>query len=341
MTQLVRVVIAIPTLNETATIESVLRTLTPADMPNLRIVVVDGGSSDDTCAIVRGLAAELPFIQLADYPVFGPALGIAAAINLVARTADADILIRCDAHAIYPRDYVPRLLETLRRTGATSVVVPMDSVGRGCFQKAVAWVCDMPIGSGGAAHRGGHNSDFVDHGHHAAFRLDTFLAVGGYDESFSHNEDAELDCRLRAAGGVIYLDADIRIGYYPRATPRALWRQYFRYGRGRSRTMRRYPGSIRFRQLAVPGHVVLSLASIVAAAIAGRWSFLAWPMLYLMLLAGTSLLLAARQRIWCGLWSGPAAFIMHTAWAGGFFAGLLFIRETHHRRDLSPMRATQ
>ena len=128
-------------------------------------------------------------------------------------------------------------------------------------------------------------------------------------------------------GGTIYLDADIRIAYYPRATPGALWRQYFRYGSGRSRTMRRHWASVRLRQLAVPGHAVLSLASIAAAAIAGRWEFLAWPLFYLMLLPGASLLLAARKRAWCGFWGGPAAFIMHTAWAGGFFAGLLLIRE--------------
>ena len=212
-----------------------------------------------------------------------------------------------------------------------------DSAGRGCFQKAVACVCDTAIGSGGAAHRGGRASGFVDHGHHAAFRLDAFLAAGGYDESFTHNEDAELDCRLRTAGGTIYLDADNRIGYYPRATPLALWRQYFRYGRGRSRTMRRHWASTRLRQLAVPGHAVLSLASIAAAMIAGSPDFLAWPLLYLALLAGTSLLLAARNKAWCGLWGGPAAFIMHTAWAGGFFAGLLLIRETRWRRHYQVM----
>ena len=31
-------------------------------------------------------------------------------------------------------------------------------------------------------------------------RIAAFRGVGGYDESFSHNEDAELDYRLRQAG---------------------------------------------------------------------------------------------------------------------------------------------
>ena len=36
-------------------------------------------------------------------------------------------------------------------------------------------------------------------------RIAAFRAVGGYDESFSHNEDAELDYRLRQAGYRIWM----------------------------------------------------------------------------------------------------------------------------------------
>ena len=53
-----------------------------------------------------------------------------AAVNLaVERFGDgADILVRCDAHAGYPRGYIARLVATLDRVGADAVVVPMDSV---------------------------------------------------------------------------------------------------------------------------------------------------------------------------------------------------------------------
>ena len=201
----------------------------------------------------------------------------------------------------------------------------MDSVGDGCFQRAVAWVSDTPVGSGGAAHRGGRRSGFVDHGHHAAFRLDTFRRAGGYDDSFTHNEDAEFDCRQRALGARVWLDAGIRLAYHPRATPRALALQYFRYGAGRSRTLRRHPGSLRARQLAVPLHVGLCLLALL---IAPWWPWaLAWPALYALLLGATSLLLAAKHRSLCGLAAGPAAALMHGAWAAGFLWGWASVRE--------------
>jgi succinoglycan biosynthesis protein ExoA len=321
-----RVVVAVPALNEATGIEDVLRGLAAeADsFADFKIVVADGGSTDGTQAIVEQLAAEFPCVSL----VKNPGVIQSAGVNLAARcNPAADILVRCDAHAVYPPHYIKRLVDTMERMGSDSVVVPMDCVGRDCFEKAVGWVSDTPVGSGGSAHRGGKRSGFVDHGHHAAFRMASFAAAGGYDESFRQNEDAEFDNRLTARGGRVFLDADIRIGYHPRGDFGGLWRQYFNYGFGRSRTARRHPHTIRLRQLLVPAHFCLSLVSLVSAAAAGQALFLAWPLLYLSVLFATSLAIALAKRSGCGLLAGPAAGVMHTAWAAGFLTGLARTRE--------------
>jgi succinoglycan biosynthesis protein ExoA len=321
-----RVVVAVPVLNEATVIAGVLRGLaTEADsFADFRIVVADGGSSDGTQAMVEQLAAELPCISL----IKNPGVIQSAGVNLAARcNPAADILVRCDAHAVYPPHYIKRLVDTMERMGSDSVVVPMDCVGRSCFEKAVGWVSDTPIGSGGSAHRGGKRSGFVDHGHHAAFRMASFAATGGYDESFRQNEDAEFDNRLTARGGRVFLDADIRIGYHPRGDFGALWRQYFNYGFGRSRTARRHPHTIRLRQLLVPAHFCLSLASLALMVATGQALFLAWPLFYMSVLFATSLAIAMVKRSGCGLLAGPAAGVMHTAWAAGFLTGLARTRE--------------
>jgi succinoglycan biosynthesis protein ExoA len=331
------VLVVIPTLNEAGSIAQVLRSLRDDPPPDAAIsmVVVDGGSTDGTVDVVRRLAAADPAADPKVSVLANPARIQSAGINLAARTAGhgVDVLVRCDAHAAYPRGYIRQLLDTLERTGADAVVVAMDSVaGRGCLQRAVAWVSDTALGSGGSAHRGGRASGFVDHGHHAAFRMPGFLRLGGYDESFTHNEDAELDCRQRRLGGRIYLDADIRVGYYPRATLGGLEQQYFRYGYGRSRTARRHPGSIRARQLAVPLHFALS---VLALALAPMWpALLAWPLLYVAALGLASLQAAWRHRSVCGLLAGGAAGVMHLSWAAGFFAGLVSVRERPWRGAL-------
>jgi succinoglycan biosynthesis protein ExoA len=319
------VLIVIPALNEAATIGGLIASLRqglPKDL-EVRFVVADGGSTDGTQAIVRGAMAELPQLHLLHNDKRLQSAGINLAAS--AHGADAEILIRCDAHAQYPDGYAARLVESLRVHEADAVVVPMDSIGDTCIRKAVAWVSDTPLGSGGSAHRGGRASGWVDHGHHAAFRMSSFRRAGGYDESFSHNEDAELDCRQHAMGSRIFLDADIRIGYFPRNSFKALWRQYFNYGFGRSRTVRKHPGSLRLRQFAVPAHVVLSLAGLALT----PWSawFALWPAMYLGALLAGSAALAVKHRSLCGLLTGAAAFVMHTAWALGFFAGWATRRE--------------
>jgi succinoglycan biosynthesis protein ExoA len=319
------VLVVVPTLNEAAHIQDVLKSLLE-NLPRegrARVVVVDGGSTDGTVELVFALAAEHPELAFLN----NPDRIQSAAINLAARTFGRrfDVLVRCDAHAVYPPGFIERLVGTLRARDADAVVVPLDSTGRNPWQRAVAWVSNSPIGTGGASHRGGRRSGFVDHGHHAAFRLETFRRCGGYDSSFSHNEDAEYDCRQRALGARIYLDSAIRVRYVPRETAGALFRQYYRYGAGRSRTVRRHPGSLRLRQLAVPlafAVLVGSLALLPFHALG-----LVWPLAYLTILAGTSAYFALFQRSASGLLAGPAAFVMHTAWALGFLGGLLGRRE--------------
>jgi len=310
------ILVAVPTLNEEAHIETCLRSLIggDAEMARTRIVVADGGSTDRTRAIVEGLQTEFPNVTLID----NPARLQAAAINhAVIQCAGPDhrILVRCDAHSIYPPGYVLGVARTLEAQDAASVTVPMDAEGEGCFQHALALITDTRLGSGGSAHRGGVRSGWVDHGHHAGFDLGWYRRIGGYDESFSHNEDAEYDRRLTQAGGRIWLEADLRISIAPRATPMGLARQYWRYGRGRARTVLKHRMRPRLRQMIPVGHVaalVVSAALILLHPIG--WLY---PAAYGVLALGASLW-AMGQIGLCGLWAGSALAIMHTAWGAGF-----------------------
>ena len=93
--------------------------------------------------------------------------------------------------------------------------------------------------------------------------------------------------------------------------------------------MRRHPGSLRLRQLAVPLHLLLSALALL---VSPWWTWaLAWPAGYALALAAASVLLALRHRSARGLLAGPAAAVMHTAWASGFFAGLIAHRERRWR----------
>lgn len=317
------VLIVIPTLNESKHIVSVLDSISARLPANTTIVVADGGSSDDTAQKVQNYARQHAYVKL----LHNPQKIQSAAVNLAVEKFGhgTEYVIRCDAHAIYPANFISALLDAIRQHDADSVVVPMDSKGESCFQNAVAWVSDSLIGSGGSAHRGGNFSGYVDHGHHAIFKTASFIRNKGYDATFTHNEDAEFDCRLRARGMKIYLDGKIRLVYHPRASFKSLFKQYFNYGKGRSRTVRKHPTSLRLRQFAVPACIGSSLLALPLALIT-PYSLII-PAGYLaLLLAGTASVVAKHKKP-CALLAGVAAFAMHSGWALGFAYGMVRLRE--------------
>lgn len=311
------VLAVVPTLNEAAHIETCLASLIEgdADMARVTVVVADGGSTDRTCEIVEGLRGRWPNLTLIDNPKRLQSAALNRAVATMAGQGHR-VLVRCDAHSGYPPGFVMNVARALADTGAASVAVPMDAGGQGCFRRALACITDTKLGSGGSAHRGGQRSHWVDHGHHAGFDLDWYRRLGGYDESFSHNEDAEYDRRLTEAGGRIWLDAALRIGIVTRGTPAALWKQYWQYGRGRARTVLKHRMTPRLRQMVPVGHVGVLALSL---ALLPFYTFgLVYPVLYGALVLGASLWAMGRLASPCGLWAGVAVAVMHTAWGAGF-----------------------
>jgi succinoglycan biosynthesis protein ExoA len=182
------------------------------------------------------------------------------------------------------------------------------------------------LGTGGAAHRHVGEARFVDHGHHALMSVEAFSLVGGYDPSFSHNEDAELDHRLRASGTGIWLEPAAAVGYQPRATASGLFRQYRNYGLGRAKTVAKHGLALRPRQLApllVLPIVLAAVLSFAVSFIVPQLLVLAMPAaLWALIALGYGALLGLCQRNPCAMGAGVAAMIMHFAWSLGYWTYL-------------------
>jgi len=320
-----RVLIVIPCLNEEAHLPHLLETLcADPGAETARIVVADGGSSDSSVSIVEAFARRDARVAL----LHNPKRIQSAAVNLAVATFGEPslYLIRIDAHAIYPADYVAQLIAACEewRADAVTVVMRAEAPDGGWFQRANAAAQNSVLGAGGSAHRNAGARRWVDHGHHALFRRDVFIDAGGYDESFSHNEDAELDARILALDGRILLAGDITIGYIPRASARSLYRQYYNFGRGRARMLLLHRAKPKLRQMAplavAPAAFLALLApfapplSLMAAA-----PFAAW----LVLCFTGGLVLGARKRDGFAALAGAPAAIIHFAWSMGFWSALV------------------
>ena len=319
------VTIVVPTLNERDCIIGTLEDLAAsAKGIDHEIIVADGGSTDGTCQLVRTYAAQA-----------GSAVRLihnlkriqSAAVNLAAKEADvrATILLRADAHCFYPPGFVAMTVDALSQNDAQSVVVPMFTVGdKDSYQQAVALAQNSKLGNGGSAHREGDTpSGFVDHGHHAAFDLEFFRSLGGYDETFKTNEDAEYDARVAKAGGRIWMAREAEINYLPRRSPSALAKQYFGYGRGRCATIMKHRMRPKARQMApllIFATMTLSLVSLPVCmfSLLPIIGYVGLTLLYsAKITAGLSVRSAATLKV-CS-----AFVIMHNAWGAGFIAGLV------------------
>jgi succinoglycan biosynthesis protein ExoA len=313
------VLVVVPCLNEERHIESVVKKIL-AEQPrlNLKLIVADGGSTDGTKAVVSRLIATTDRVSMME----NPKRIQAAAINRAVRNhgTDARFLIRIDAHASYPARYCESLIKTQAQTRADSVVVSMRADGNTCFQRAAAAAQNSILGNGGSSHRNESAGEWVEHGHHALMTIEAFNAVGGYDETFPHNEDAELDARLIKGGFHIFLTGDTYVTYFPRGSAVRLFRQYFSFGHGRARNLMKH------RKGTKPRHLILTIIAptICLAALAPFAPICAVPAAaWAALCLGYGLLLGVRSRDLCAAGSGGAAIAMQAGWSFGFFVGLL------------------
>lgn len=310
--------IVIPCLNEEKTIGPLLNQLAEnRPSPDTPIVVVDGGSTDATIAIVTALADNVENVFLVPNPRTIQSAGINLAVELFGE--NRDYVIRIDAHGSYPDDYCTTLVQEAVLQSADSVVVGMRTVGYTDFQKAAAAAQNSLLGTGGSAHRVGAGGSWVDHGHHALMSIAAFRSVGGYDPTFSHNEDAELDLRLRAAGYRIWMTAKTSMVYYPRSSPTALFKQYLRYGRGRAKNVLKHRSVPKLRQAlplgVVPAVALAALSPVtwLAAIPAGTW---------LAVCTSYGLAKAVQSGDRSGVLIPVAVADMHLAWSAGFWLEL-------------------
>jgi len=257
------VTVAMPCLDEAHHVEACLASVLAQDYPpdRLEVLVADGGSTDGTRQILARLAAADPRVQVIDNPDRLQASGMNAAI----RKARGDVIVRMDVHCDYAPGYLRKCVEALRRTGAENVGGAQRARATTPFQRALCAALESPLGVGGARYRSEDQEGFVDTVFLGAFPRRVFEEVGLYDPGAATNEDAELNQRIVAAGGRVYLSREIVVHYFPRGSFRALARQYFRYGRGRARTLLKHRGLLSVRPVLPAAMVAAGLALLATA----------------------------------------------------------------------------
>lgn len=306
--------VVIPVRNEADAIGHALAAIAAQDYAGpIEVVVADGMSTDGT----REVLASASDVIAVDNPAGSTPAGLNAAI----RAASGSVIVRCDAHSVFAPDYVRRVVELLDETGADNVGGVQRAVGESLFQRAVALAMSSPVGVGDAKFHYGGQAGPTDTVYLGSFPKAVFDRVGMFDESLARNQDYELNIRIRRAGGTVYFHPDLEVVYRPRASLRALWRQYFEYGTWKRHVVTRYPDSLRARQLAAP-LLIVGLAASAGAALVGWWRVaLVVPAAWVLVLVAGTAHAWRRHRNTPALLMGIAAAAMHLSWGLGFLFG--------------------
>jgi succinoglycan biosynthesis protein ExoA len=314
------VTVVIPMRNEASCIagclESILASELPADI-TIEVLVLDGQSTDDSPAIVAGMALRDARIRLLP----NPARLQAAAFNQGLATARGQYLVRMDAHSVYAPDYIAECLRLLESTGAGNVGGVQQATGSSWLTRAIAAAVSSRFAAGDAQYRNATAPGFTDTVYLGAWRTATLHELGGMRTDWAVNEDYEMNVRLRASGGTVYLSPTIRSTYQVRSSAMRLARQYARYGFWKVRTLLEHPASLRWRQLVAPAFVVSILLTPWLVSRFGIWGA-SHLVLYAAANAAASVIVARRA----GMALLPVLplvfFIIHCSWGAGFLTGL-------------------
>jgi hypothetical protein len=126
-----------------------------------------------------------------------------------------------------------------------------------------------------------------------------------------------MNLRIRRTGGLVWFNPALRVSYRPRASVRALARQYFHYGRWRRVVMRRHEGTVNLRYLAPPTALLGVLLGTVVA-LAGWWPAAVLPVGYLAVVLLGSLVEGRALPVAVWLRLPLVMVIMHLTWGAGF-----------------------
>ncbi len=323
--QLPLVSIIIPARNEEDYIRQCLNSVLDSDYPRekLEIIVVDGMSKDQTKEIIAEYSTKYGFIQCLENPKrIAP-----TALNIGIGHATGEVIIRMDAHSLYPSDYIANCVKYLEESDADNVGgIWITIPGRNSMTaRLIAFVLSSPFGVGNAHFRiGTRKSRYVDTVPFGCYKREVFEDIGFFNEELVRNQDIELNTRLRRNGGKILLVPTIKSYYHARPTLKKLCAQNWKNGIWNIYLTKLVPGSLSIRHF-VPMLFVLGLMGSIVLA-----SFSSQGLILLALVCGIYLLTSLLFSIKIGLKEGikyipalpPVFFALHFSYGLGMLYGI-------------------
>ena len=197
--------IIIPVLNEAETITGLLNHLSAnSTASNISdIIIVDGGSTDNTIAIVNQVKKEKDpetssgWTNQSNIVLIDSSKGRARQMNLGTKQSKGDILYFLHADSLPPKDF-DRLIINEVKKGNKAGCFRMQFDSKHWWLRLSSWLTQFSW----RACRGGDQSQFITR--------ELFEEIGGYDENYMIYEDNILISELYARNEFVVINKKIK-----------------------------------------------------------------------------------------------------------------------------------
>ena len=204
-----------------------LSSLAGQTRPPDEIIVVDGGSNDETLRVIRQYAADLPNLRLIE----APGANIARGRNVGTAEATHAIIATTDAGCRAEPDWLANLVRPFDQDRRTDFVA-------GFYVPAPKTLLEEVVGA--ATMRGGLHpvcpKTFNPSARSMAFTKALWVRAGGWPEWLCFSEDTLWDHKIRRMDVRWEFAGDAIVAWRPRTSLRRIAKQFYNYGTGRGHT---------------------------------------------------------------------------------------------------------
>lgn len=207
--------IIIPAYNAERTIGECLSAATKLDWPDdVEVIVVNDGSSDRTVEIT----SAFPGVRVISVSNGGAP----RATNIGIRAARYDIVISLDADAMLEKDWLKKIIPSLDEQGVAAVGGYALTGNKSIVGKLMGYDVELRLD---------RTSIYTDHLHtmNTAYRRQTLLEVGMFNEKMKISYDVDISRRLKAAGYSLIIRKDAKCTHYWRDDLRGYLKQQYNY----------------------------------------------------------------------------------------------------------------
>lgn len=313
------------TRNEIDYIEDSLISLINQTYPKdkYEIIVIDGMSDDGTRDLIQSIIDKYSTDKFSITMLENPKRILASGWNLGIKNAKGDFVVRIDAHAVAPENFIRKNVETILSVEAVCVGGKLITKSLDEKGKTISKVLSSPFGVGNSSFRVSDTPAYTDTAVYGLYRKEIFDKVGYFDESFIRNQDIELHSRIKRSGGKFYFNPKIESIYFARNTIKKMIRQAFGNGKWNMILLKKKKSALSIRHLIPFAFVLYILLSLIGGFVCKFIWILAIAVLLLHLTLGFISALKKDANL-KELYVMPILFLMlHFAYGCGFFSGLL------------------